>query len=239
MKNGIVHRLEPVTLIGGGDGTLVDVAEALALAPTCVAADGGARLALSAGADPVAVIGDFDSLDPDTRSRIPADRQFPIAEQDSTDFEKALSRIDAPLVLAVGFTGARIDHQLGVLHVLVRYPDRPCIVIGPQEILLVSPPEIELPCLPEETVSIFPMGRVSGASRGLRWPVDGLVFDPMTQIGTLNAAEGPVWMRWDAPAAVLVLPRRLLGYVTRVLASAPSSARWPARAELYRGPQQS
>lgn len=231
--------MDPVTLIGGGDGKVADVTEALALAPTCVAADGGAALALAAGADPVAVIGDFDSLGRDTLSRIPADRQLQIAEQDSTDFEKALSRIVAPVVLAVGFTGARIDHQLGVLHVLVRYPDRPCIVIGPDEIMLVGPRTLDLPCQPEDIVSIFPMGRTTGRSRGLRWPIDGLVFDPMTQIGTSNAAEGPVWMQWDAPAAVLVLPRRQLGHVTQALACAPQSARWPARAELYRGPRQS
>lgn len=72
MKDGvIVESAVPVTLIGGGAGNPADVAFSRALAPVCVAADGGAMLALEAGVMPDAVIGDFDSLPEDIRARIP------------------------------------------------------------------------------------------------------------------------------------------------------------------------
>jgi thiamine pyrophosphokinase len=41
-------------------------------------------------APPEAVIGDFDSIRPAARTALPPDRLHPIAEQDTTDFDKAL-----------------------------------------------------------------------------------------------------------------------------------------------------
>ena len=71
MKQMIVQSTDPVTLLGGGDATTADVEAALALAPTCVAADGGAELAARAGVSPDAVIGDFDSVSPGTLALTP------------------------------------------------------------------------------------------------------------------------------------------------------------------------
>ena len=124
MNIGIIESAVPVTLLGGGTVYDGDMVEALALAPVCVAADSGARHALAADVDLAAVVGDFDSIGPDLE-RIPMSRQIQIDEQDSTDFEKALTRITAPVVIAVGFTGGRIDHQLAALHTLMVCADRP------------------------------------------------------------------------------------------------------------------
>jgi thiamine pyrophosphokinase len=215
-----------------------DLAEALALAPLCVAADGGARLALDAGVDLAAVIGDFDSVGADL-GRIPVARRFEIAEQDSTDFDKALRHIAAPVVLAVGFTGGRLDHQLAALHVLVAYPERPCVLIGETEVSFVCPPQVTLPLVAGDVVSLFPMAPVAGTSRGLRWEIDGLDFDPVARIGTSNAAMGPVALTMTAPAMLVVVPRARLAAITQALASAPPAARWTARAARYTAPPQS
>lgn len=227
----IVHSSDPVTLVGGGVASLADLAEALALAPTCVAADGGARLAVDAGVDIAAVIGDFDSIGAHL-SQIPIERRIEISEQDSTDFDKALRHISAPLVVAVGFTGGRLDHQLAALHVLVAYPDRPCVLIGETEVTFLCPPQVTLPLLEGDVVSLFPMAAVAGTSKGLSWEIEGLHFDPMVKIGTSNAALGPVALSMNAPAMLMVLPRARLQAITQLLACAPPSARWPARAAL-------
>ena len=95
---------QPVTLIGGAPVPRADLDAALALAPVLAAADGGADAALANGLVPQAVWGDFDSISPQARAAIPTENLHRIAEQDSTDFEKCLSRIDAPLVIAVGFS---------------------------------------------------------------------------------------------------------------------------------------
>jgi len=233
MNTGIVSNSEPVTLVGGGEASLADLAEALALAPLCVAADGGARLALEAGVDVAAVIGDFDSVGAQL-SQIPASRHIKITEQDSIDFDKALRHITAPVVVAVGFTGGRLDHQLAALHVLMAYPDRPCVLMGETEVTFVCPPQVTLPLQAGDVVSLFPMAGVHGTSRGLKWEIDGLLFDPMVKIGTSNAATGPVAMTMTAPAMLVVLPRARLAAITQVLAHAPPSARWPAREEQYK-----
>ena len=55
MNRPIVDSFEPITLVGGGAGNLDDLAAARVLAPRVVAADGGARLSLTAGVIPEAV----------------------------------------------------------------------------------------------------------------------------------------------------------------------------------------
>ena len=239
MTSLIVYKSEPVTLLGGGDATLTDVAEATALAPTCVAADGGANLAVRAGVIPDAVIGDFDSVTPETLAALSGTQRVRIREQDSTDFEKALCSISTPVVLAVGFLGARMDHSLAALHVLTAHPDRACILIGGEEILFLCPPQIEIPTQAGDVVSLFPLGMVSGTSRGLQWDIEGLIFEPMSQIGTSNAALGPVSLTMDRAAMIVIAPRAYLASVTQALVSAPQSARWPVRAGRYTVPPQS
>lgn len=238
MRTPIVHSLEPVSLIGGGVVGKNDLAQALGYAPTLVAADGGAAKALKAGQDPVAVIGDFDSLTASVRARIPADRLFPILEQDSTDFDKALRHIAAPVVLAIGFLGGRVDHQLAAFNTLVRYANRPCVMLGPREVIFHAPPRLELDLTPGDILSLFPIQRVTGVSIGLEWPIDGLVLEPGGRVGTSNRVVGPVRLDMDVPGALVIVPRAALGAVMRAftpgegpeLAAGPKPARWPARA---------
>src|SRR5690606_23416689 len=124
----IVHDKGPVTLVGGGQASAAELHKSLALAPPCVAADGGAVLASEAGVEVTAIIGDFDSVPEDVLAAIPPGRRHRITEQTSTDFEKALSRIAAPVVLGVGFTGGRLDHQLAAFHTLLAFAHQPCVL---------------------------------------------------------------------------------------------------------------
>lgn len=200
----------PVTLVGGGALGEGDVKLAVSHAPTLVAADGGAGPALRSGHEIQAVIGDFDSIDPADRDRIPPDRLFPIQEQDSTDFDKALRHISAPLVLAVGFLGARIDHELAALNTLVTCPEPRCILIGTTDVIFHLPRRVALGMAEGDRVSLFPLAEVTGRSTGLEWPIDGLVFSPWARIGTSNRATGPVEIETDGPGLLAVLPRRAL-----------------------------
>jgi thiamine pyrophosphokinase len=152
----------------------------------------------------------------------------PIAEQDSTDFDKALRHIDSPLVLGVGFSGARLDHELGSMTVLTRHPDRRCILIGEDTIVLLCPPDITLDLPEGSAVSLYPMADVGCYSDGLRWPTTGLRFAPDARVGTLNKATGPVTLRPDAPKMLLILPRAALDVTIRAVLA--SRATWPVRA---------
>ena len=227
MNQPIVSSDKPITVIGGAQTAPDVLTEALNCGKTVVCADGGADFALSQRLQPAAVIGDMDSIAATTRAAF-EDVLHPIPEQDSTDFDKVLRNIAAPLVIGVGFSGARIDHELGSLNVLVRHPHRPCILLAPETVTLLCPPRITLDLAPGTPVSLFPMGEVGCESEGLRWPTTGLRFAPDGRLGTLNKAEGPVRLAPDAPLMLLILPRAAFGVTQQALMTC--SARWPAPA---------
>ncbi len=214
---GIVSSLQPITLVGGGAVLDGDLGTCLQLAPGLVAADGGANYCVANQLLPDVVIGDMDSCSGLALRGIPSDRLHPINEQDSTDFDKALRNIDAPLVLGVGFMGGRIDHELACYNALVRHPDRACVLLGAEDIVFLAPASLDLPLQPGTRVSLFPMCSVEGRSRGLRWPIDGLAMSPGAKIGTSNEAIGNVHLEFTTPGMLVILPRACLREVVRAL----------------------
>lgn len=226
---GIIETSEGITLVGGGKVSPAAVKEALTLAPRLFAADGGADRALRFGLMPEAVIGDMDSISPAARALIPLDRQLRSPDQDTTDFEKCLAALAAPLILAVGFAGPRADHAMAVWNALARAPARRCIVIGPRDVVFAAPPRITLPLRAGTRVSLFPMAPVEGESEGLAWPIGGLGFAPGGRIGTSNRATGPVRLSFAGPGMLVILPRPALRAAAAALAPGlPAAASAPA-----------
>ncbi|MFK7754096.1 MAG: thiamine diphosphokinase [Sedimentitalea sp.] len=214
-----------VSLVGGGEIGPDDLILARERSELLVAADGGASAALRHGFMPDVVVGDMDSLAAKDRARIDPARLMQIDEQDSTDFAKALGQIEAPLVLGVGFLGARLDHQLAVLNTLVARPVPPCVLIGAHEVVFHAPPQIALTLQKGDIVSLFPFAPVTGRSTGLAWPIDGLNFAPNGFVGTSNRAEGPISLAFDMPGMIVCVPRAALDTVIQSLTIA---ARWGA-----------
>ncbi|SMX27790.1 Thiamine pyrophosphokinase [Pelagimonas phthalicica] len=229
MNTKIVHSESPVLLVGGGRCADAALTKALSDTKCAVAADGGAAELLARGHMPDSVIGDMDSLSTELQARLAPGVLQHIAEQDSTDFDKCLRHIEAPLVLAHGFLGARVDHQLAVFNVLVRRADRRCVLVGEDDIVLLCPPKLQLNLPKGLRFSLFPMTNLRGTSLGLRWPIDGIDFSPNTRIGTSNEVSGPVALEMEAPGMLLILPPEALDPVLDGLQSAPLT--WPARAE--------
>ena len=218
---GIVSENEPITIVGGAHFSQGLLLESLARAPVVYAADGGANLCMQYGCQPKQVIGDLDSLSPNLRSELDPSRVIHVAEQDTTDFEKLLIRVDAPFMLAIGFMGGRIDHQMAVQTVLTAYAHRKIICVGEEDVMFVSPPEIDLPLHAGTRVSLYPMAPVQVRSTGLHWPTDGLSFAPDRQIGTSNQATGPVTLLPSAPRMLVVLPKNCLDIAIDAVQAAP------------------
>ncbi|AXQ95048.1 thiamine diphosphokinase [Cereibacter azotoformans] len=217
MTRPIVESTEGVTLVAGGPVTRRDLSVALARAPVLVAADGGGDSALRLGRLPQAVIGDMDSLSHEGREALRG-RVHHLPEQETTDFDKCLRSIRAPFVLALGVAGARIDHGLAVMNVLVRRTEPVCLLVGPQDVVFHAPPELRLRLKVGERISLFPLGPVTGESRGLRWPIDGIPFAPDGRVGTSNAvAEPEVRLAFDGPGMLVILPRARLDRALRAL----------------------
>nr|WP_255599364.1 thiamine diphosphokinase [Hasllibacter sp. MH4015] len=211
----------PLLLVGGGPLPGDTFAFARARCEKVVAVDGGAAAILDLGAIPEAVIGDMDSLPDAARAAIPDAHLVHIAEQDSTDFDKALRSVDAPMVLAVGVTGARLDHELAVFHSLIARPDRRVIVVGEEDVVLHLPRAIDLHLPPGTRVSLFPMDGVRVSITGLRWEFDALDLHPARKIGTSNEmAQDQAHLCADGPGVLLILPREALDPAMAALSAA-------------------
>lgn len=230
MRNSILSVFEPLTLLGGGASTENDLEMALSIAPVCVAADSGAHLALKMGVDLAAVIGDMDSISDAAKEQIPPSRFHPIGEQDSTDFDKALRSVAAPVVVAVGFCGGQIDHALAALHTITTHCHRRVVLLGEQDVVFLCPRSLSLQMAPATRVSLFPMGPVSGSSTGLNWPIDGIDFAPGERSGTSNRATGDISLHMDAPNMLCILPRYFIQPVVQTLLELPEHAQWPVPA---------
>jgi thiamine pyrophosphokinase len=219
----IVRENQPIALIGGATVAPERLSAALSHASQVVAADGGADTALAAGLSLRAVIGDFDSISAVARARLPDSVLHPMADQDTTDFEKCLAHVGAPLLIGVGFTGDRLDHQMAACTALVRHAAQRCILLGEVDLMFLCPPALSLPLEAGCRVSLFPMGAVEGASDGLRWPINGLRLAPDGRIGTSNIAEGPVRLEVTAPKLLVILPAETLDLVAPALQAAPAT----------------
>jgi thiamine pyrophosphokinase len=216
MNRPIVQSQTGVTLIAGGPVLARDLRHAMRLAPVVVAADGGADRALALGVQPAAVIGDMDSISSQTRADLgPVVHE--IAEQDSTDFDKALRHIQAPFVLALGCLGGRVDHELATLSVLVRRHATRCLLIGREDVIFAAPPVLDLEMAAGDRFSLFPLAQVTGRSEGLKWPIAGVPFAPNGRGGTSNQALGRVRLEMDGPGMLVMVPRARLAVALRAV----------------------
>jgi thiamine pyrophosphokinase len=208
-----------MTLLGGAPTHFRHVIQSLKRAPILVCADGGAELVVGHDLHPEAVIGDMDSLSADAKAKLDPKVVHHIAEQDSTDFEKCLRSVRTPAILAHGFTGGRMDHELAACTALVRHPDHRCILMGEEDLCFLAPSEFDIDLPVGTRFSLFPMGEVSGSSEGLKYPIDGLVMSPATRGGTSNEVTGPVRVRVNTRVMLVLLPVEYVDEVLRALVS--------------------
>lgn len=228
MNGRIVESNVGVTVMAGGPVTGAAVHAALSRAPILVAADGGADRALSLGLRPSAVIGDLDSLSDAGRAALGGAVHL-VAEQETTDFDKVLRSVAAPFVLALGVLGGRVDHELAALAALLAAP-MPVLAVGVRDVVFAAPARLTLEMRAGDRLSLFPMARVTGTSRGLDWPIDGLVFAPDGRIGTSNrVGDGRVDLAFDGPGMLVILPRTRLDAALDAIAPGWRPSRGAAR----------
>lgn len=188
MDDLIVHSSDPVALIGGADIGPDELNILQSRAPLYVGVDRGADRLLLAGLRPAAVIGDLDSLSDVAKEKF-ADVLYEVAEQESVDFEKALIRVHAPTIYAVGFWGGRIDHSLAVLNVMARFASRRILLIGPSDVsMIVSEAEVGLVLDIGTRMSIMPIGQSRITTNGLRWDVTDYDMGPTGKTSASNEA---------------------------------------------------
>ena len=194
----MLQFLHPILLAGPAD---LDIEQFKSLADrqfAVIAADGGANFLLANGVIPTAIIGDMDSFDLSTNNgttnpALLSDiKIIRIEEQDSTDFEKCLYSVEAPLFLAAGFAGKRFDHTLANLHTIAKYhPAKKVLLLGQEDISFVHRGNFQLAGEENQIFSIFPLAPIKFSySKGLEYNLDGLQFEIGNKIGTSNRTTG-------------------------------------------------
>ncbi len=224
----IINNTETIAIIGGAEFG-PDVAESvLPKVAQVIAADGGADRALENGFSPDYVIGDLDSISDAAKAVVSPEHLIFVDDQDNTDFEKVLDRVDAPIIIGLGFLGGRIDHQMAVQTALVQFAHKKIILIGAHDVVFLCPPRLSIGLALGTRVSLYPMATVQVASTGLNWPTDGLTLSPDGRIGTSNHALGPVTLEPDAARCLVIVPRAMFETAMTALSQAPH---WPVHAK--------
>ena len=182
-----------------------------AAAVPLLAADGGANHLARLGLRPAAVIGDLDSISPETRAWLGEALLVERPDQDRTDLDKALEYafddlgVDRLTVLAA--VGGRLDHDLGNLGLLARLAMGEKLIFedAGHRILAVAG-EAELVAQPGETWSFWtydPSVRVT--VEGVRWPIEDATVDAGGGPSISNEAVGDLVRIHATGGAVVVM----------------------------------
>ena len=204
-----------LVIVGGGTIDTHLLHRLAARSAHLVGADGGGDVIRAAGLVPEAIVGDFDSL-ADAESWDAATRLVHIAEQETTDFEKALYSTSAPVTVGLGMTGKRFDHTLAALDAVTRYARvRRIILVDESDIALALTGPFGFTVEAGARVSVHPLTATRfRQSSGLRYPLDGLTLAPGVRTGTSNEASAASFAiepePGDGGVYLLILERRWL-----------------------------
>ena len=212
-----------LVIVGGGSMDSELLSELYLQGGHMVGADSGADAIVAAGLMPEAIIGDLDSLE-NPMGWLGRTRMITVAEQDTTDFEKALYSTRAPVTVAVGMTGRRFDHTLAAIDAMARQAvNRPIILVDESDIAIALSGPFAFSVTQKERVSVYPLVPIRfRESRGLKYSLDGLKMAPGEKIGTSNeASTGPFSIDPDPrgypPTYLVVIDRRHLFAVIEML----------------------
>ena len=178
---------QPVIVLGGGNLNLAVLKPLVERGYPVVAADGAADEARRLGVPLNVIIGDFDSVQ-DTAVFEPSVSQFKISEQETTDFEKCLYSVEAPLFICFGMLGKRFDHSLAALHTVTRFCNEKHIILIDEHDASLGVNGVFEMALPSQClISIYPLVPTQfDHSEGLLYPLDGLLLEAGKRIGTSN-----------------------------------------------------
>lgn len=166
-----------------------------------VCADGGANFARRIGIRPDIILGDLDSITPQTIRKF---RNVPLMfvdDQETTDLEKAilycLSK-KATSIAITGGLGSRIDHATGSLGCLKKYSSR-CGITLYDSVGLIIPvnKSIRIRTKPRQQISLIPLTRCTGVTtKNLKYPLTHESLELGVREGISNEATSSIVTVW-------------------------------------------
>jgi thiamine pyrophosphokinase len=150
-----------------------------------ISADSGAEHARKLSLPVNAIIGDLDSISPETlrffeELRNPRCEIIKVSDQEHNDFEKALSYLSERWngsVRILGMTGGRTDHTLSNLSVMLRYSDKFSSIEAfdgefVHSFLTTKNNHRSIECPIGTTISLMPFGEAVGVTtKNLQYPL--------------------------------------------------------------------
>ena len=199
---------KPISIIGAGDFNPEIFEYSLTIGKDLIAVDGGLNHLNPAHHFPRWIIGDLDSAKNIQIWVDKGSKLSKVSEQESTDFEKCLYSVDAPLYLANGFLGLRLDHTLASCSALIKRKDKNIILLGKKDLIIHVDEMISLELEVGTRFSLFPFKEVLGlTSYGLKYNISGVYFSPDSIIGTSNEVTSPkVEISLRGSGMLLILP---------------------------------
>lgn len=167
-----------------------------------ISADGGSRHVLAMGLHPFAVVGDNDSIDPLLREELARFSlkwiRDPGRDQEQSDLEMALeyalSLDPSELLLCGALGGARIDHTLSNLHLLI-FPLRagvPARIIDETQTVRLMESKLSIAGVPGDYLSLHSLTpETTGIhTEGLKYPLHGETLHFGSTRGLSNELSG-------------------------------------------------
>lgn len=158
-----------------------------------ICADGGANHAKKLSIKPNMIIGDFDSINSETKSFFKDVEQTIIKDQDSTDLEKAIAHCIEHGITSVDIVGAfgdRIDHTTGSLGCFKKFGNKIHIrmIDSVGELTLIKK-EIRSEMKVGEKFSLIPLNRCTGVTtHNLKYELNNGILELGVQEGISNEA---------------------------------------------------
>lgn len=181
-----------------------------------IACDGASDFLMSAAIVPDVIIGDLDSIKPQTLKYFSKKRVFikQVKDQNINDLEKAilyaLSKKCKDINI-IGFSGKRLDHTLNNISILKKYHKKAKFRFYENgfEGLIVSS-ITELNCIVGDIVSLIPLNKASGIyTSGLKYPIKNGTLEFGRNTGALNeAVEDLVRIRIKKGCLIVLISNR-------------------------------
>ena len=175
-----------------------------------VCADGGANAAAHLDVRPDLIIGDLDSISATSLKKFGSVTTRRIADQNSTDLEKAISwllRQGYKTINVLGATGGRPDHFIGNLSALAKFSRKARIRFHDRKgewVYVGTDFSIDAPA--GTVVSLVPLSRCEGIiTHGLKWELHYEMLELGVRESTSNVVK-------SSPVSIRVRSGNLLLY---------------------------
>ena len=195
-----------VILANGTPPSAETLRRALARSELFLCADGGANAARALGARPHAIVGDLDSVTPETLAHFTGVPLVRDANQDRTDSEKAieyaLARAPFDEITLLGASSGRLGHVVGHIALLRKYLGRVRLVMEDEsERAYAARSDVKLESPRGAVVSFFAVGAPVEhvTTENLRFPLVDRTLELGVQDSISNVIDTvPAWIRFKA-----------------------------------------